>query len=159
MSFEIYLVSENLSFLLEQTKINWFLKLCFIHTYFSIFIMYLYTSLLLISILSGATGVCPNRDKVAAWERNLQGSSCSSGLPRGPNTSPREPRGRETNLQGSFSPRGCPGGRVCPFLLSVLLLLGFLLIFGNIKYSNKASLEMSKPFWRCLWLLWLRTRP
>ena len=31
-------------------------------------------------------------------------------------------------------------------LSSVLLLLGFLLIFGNIVYSNKASLEKSKPF-------------
>ena len=42
-----------------------------------------------------------------------------------------------------------PGGLVCPFLLSVLLLLSFLLIFGNIIHSNKASLEKSKPFWKC----------
>ena len=47
----------------------------------------------------------------------------------------------------SSSPRGYPGGPVCPFLLSVLLLLEFLLIFGNIIYSNKASLEKSKSFW------------
>ena len=46
----------------------------------------------------------------------------------------------------SSSPRGCPGGPVCPFLPSVLLLVGFLLIFGNIIYSNKASLEKSKSF-------------
>ena len=52
--------------------------------------------------------------------------------------------GRERNLQRSSSPRGCPGGPVCPFLLSVLLLLGFLLIFGNIIYSNKALLAKSK---------------
>ena len=57
------------------------------------------------------------------------------------------------------SPRGCPGGPACPFPPSVSLLLGFLLIFGNIIYSNKASLEKSKPFWKCLRLLWLRTRP
>ena len=53
--------------------------------------------------------------------------------------------GRERNLQGSSSPWGCPGGPVCLFPLSVLLLLGFLLIFGNVLYSNKASLEKSKP--------------
>ena len=46
----------------------------------------------------------------------------------------------------SSSPRGCPGGPVCPFLPSVLLLVGFLLIFGNIIYSNKAYLEKSKSF-------------
>ena len=82
--------------------------------------------------MSGAACMCPVGDKVT---------------------------GRERNLQGSSSLRGCPGGPVCPFLLSVLLLLGFLLIFGNIIYINKASLEKSKPFWKCSWLLWLRTRP
>ena len=53
--------------------------------------------------------------------------------------------GTRKNLQGSSSPRGCPGGPICPFPLSVLLLLSFLLIFGNVIYSNKASLEKSKP--------------
>ena len=53
------------------------------------------------------------------------------GLPQGPNMSPPEPPGQEGNLQGSPSPRGCPRGPVCPFLPSVLLLLGFLLIFRN----------------------------
>ena len=70
------------------------------------------------------------------------------GLPRGPNMSPPEPSGQERNLQGSSSPQGFPGGPECPFLPSVLLLLGFLLIFGNIIYSNKALLEKSKPFWK-----------
>ena len=82
--------------------------------------------------LSGAARMCPGRDKVT---------------------------GRERNLQGSSSPRGCPGGPVCPFAPSVSLLLGFLLIFGNIIYGNKASLEKSKLFWKCSWLLWLGTRP
>ena len=68
--------------------------------------------------VSGDAGMRPIRDKVMGWERNLQGSS---------------------------SPRGCPGGPVRPFPLSVLLLLGFLLIFGNVIYGNKASLEKSKP--------------
>ena len=57
--------------------------------------------------------------------------------------------GQERNLQGSSSPRGCPEGLICLFPLSVSLLLGFLVIFGNIIYSNKASLEKSKPFWKC----------
>ena len=66
----------------------------------------------------GDAGMHPIHDKFMEWERNLQGSS---------------------------SPWGCPGGLVCPFPLSVLLLLGFLLIFGNVIYSNEASLEKSKP--------------
>ena len=94
--------------------------------------LFIYPLRLLCSHMSGAAEVRPNRDKVAGQERNLQGSS---------------------------SPRGCPRGPVCPFLLPVLLLLGFLLIFGNIIYSNKASLEKSKPFWKWSWLLWLRTWP
>ena len=47
---------------------------------------------------------------------------------------------------GSSSPQGCPGGPVCPFFLSVLLLLGFLLILGNVTYSDQDfSLEKSEP--------------
>ena len=52
----------------------------------------------------------PGHDKVTGWERNLKGSS---------------------------SPQGCPRGPIYPFPLSVLLLLGFLLIFGNVIYSDK----------------------
>ena len=81
--------------------------------------------------LWGAAEMHPVCDKVMGWERNLQGRS---------------------------SPRGCPGGLVCLFPLSVSL-LGFLLIFGNVIYSNKASLEKSKPIYKCSWLLWLRTLP
>ena len=54
-----------------------------------------------ISKMSGAVGTRPGHDKVMRQERNLQGSS---------------------------SPRGCPGDPVCPLSLSVLLLLCFLLI-------------------------------
>ena len=69
----------------------------------------------------------PNRSPPEpwGWERNLQGSSSHWGYPGDKVT------GRERNLQGSSSPRGCPWGLVCPFLPSALLLLGFLLIFGN----------------------------
>ena len=42
--------------------------------------------------------------------------------------------------------RGCPRASVCPFLLSVLLLLDFLLIFGNKIHSNKASLQSPSLF-------------
>ena len=69
------------------------------------------------AFLLGAAGMCPIRHKV---------------------------RGRERSLQGSSSPWGCPGGPVCPFPLSILL-LGFLLILGNVTYSDQASLEKSKP--------------
>ena len=93
-------------------------------------------------------------------------------------------RTREEPARQLFLTRGCAGGPMCPLgsrrvekgtckaalpsrlswgagvsLSSFLLLLGFLLIFGNIIYSNKASLEKSKPFWKCSWLLWLRTWP
>ena len=67
--------------------------------------------------MSGAAGMCPDRDKVT---------------------------GRERNLQGSSSPRGCPGGPICPLSLSVLLLLGFLLL-GNVTYGDQASPEKSNP--------------
>ncbi|CAN0570293.1 unnamed protein product [Rangifer tarandus platyrhynchus] len=46
-------------------------------------------------------------------------------------------------MQGSSSPRGRPGGPVCPLPLSVLLLLGFLLILGNVTYSDQATPEKS----------------
>ena len=101
----------------------------------------------------GASRTCPDGDKVTGWERNLQGSSSPRGCPRGKVTR------RERNLQGSSSPLGCPEGPVCSFPPPVSLVLGFLLIFGNIIYSNKASLEKFKPFWKCSWLLWLRTQP
>ena len=38
-----------------------------------------------------------------------------TGLSQGPNMSPREPLGRERNLQASCSPRGCLGARYVPF--------------------------------------------
>ena len=77
-----------------------------------------------------------------------------TGLPRGPDRSPQESPGRtqtmirswdERNLQGSSSSRGCPEGPECFSPLSILLLLGFLLIFGNVTHSDQASLEKSKP--------------
>ena len=67
---------------------------------------------------------CPG-DKVMGLETNLQGSSSPRGCPGD------KVMGLETNLQGSSSPRGHPRGPVCPFLPSVLLLLGFLLTFRN----------------------------
>ena len=45
---------------------------------------------------------------------------------------------RERNLQGSSSPRGCPGDPVYPLSLSVLLLMCFLLNLGNVICSNQA---------------------
>ena len=63
--------------------------------------------------------------------------------------------GRERNLQGSSSPRGGPGSPVCPLPPSVLLLLDFLLILGNVTYSDQASLAKSKPIKKDL----LRPRP
>ena len=91
-------------------------------------------------------GVCPNHDKVTGWERKLQGSSFSHRAPRGPNMFPLEPPGWERNLQAALPLEVVPGAWYVPFFLSVLLLLDFLLISGNIIYSNKASLEKSKPF-------------
>ena len=98
--------------------------------------------------LSGATRMRPVRDKVRDKKGTCKAALPHTWLPWGSNMSSREPPGQERNLQGSSSPQGCPGGLVCPFLLSVLLSLGFL-IFVNIIYSNKASLEKSKHFWKC----------
>ena len=59
---------------------------------------------------------------------------------------PWQNHGTREEPAGSSSPQGCPGGPVCPFFLSVLLLLGFLLILGNVTYSDQDfSLEKSEP--------------
>ena len=73
--------------------------------------------------------------------------------------SPWQGHGDEGGTCRQLFPWGLSGDPVRPFLTPVLLLLGFLLIWGNIIYSNKVSLEKPKPFWKCSWLLWLRTRP
>ena len=73
----------------------------------------------------------PVRDKVIGQERTLQGSSSSHGAAPGAQGALSGATGTRKDPAGSPSPRGCPGGPVCPFLPSVLLLLGFLLIFGN----------------------------
>ena len=91
----------------------------------------------------------PNHDKVTGRERNLQGSSSSHGAVPGPQYVPSGAAGTRKESASQLFPSRLSGGPVCPFLLSVLLLLGFLLIFGNIIYSNKASLEKFKPFWKC----------
>ena len=73
----------------------------------------------------------PVRDKVVRGTRGTREAALPHmGLPRGPNMSPPEPPGPERSLQGSPSPRGCPGPGMS-LSPSVLLLLGFLLIFGN----------------------------
>ena len=68
--------------------------------------------------MSGPAGTCPDHDKVTGWERKLQGSSY---------------------------PLGCPRGPICPLSLSVLLLLCFLLLLGNVTYSDQVSPEKSNP--------------
>ena len=93
--------------------------------------------------------MCPNRDKVTGRERNLQGSSSSHGAAPGAQYVPSgAARMRKESARQFFPSRLCRGPGMS-LSSSVLLLLGFLLIFRNIIYSNKSSLEKFKPFWKC----------
>ena len=79
----------------------------------------------------GAAGMCPVRDKFMRRERNLQGSSSSHGAAPGAQYVPSGAAGMRKEPARQLSPSRLSRGPVCPFLPTVLLLLGFLLIFGN----------------------------
>ena len=75
--------------------------------------------------------MCPVHDKVMGRERNLQGSSSSHGAAPGAQCVPSGAAGTRKEPARQLFPSSLSQGPVCPFLPSVLLLLGFLLIFGN----------------------------
>ena len=60
-------------------------------------------------------------------------------------TRPREDRG---TCKAALPLRVVLGAQYVPFFF-LSYCCWALLIFGNIIYSNKASLEKSKPFWKC----------
>ena len=92
--------------------------------------------------------MCPNRDKVTGRERKLQGSSSSHGSAPGSQYVPLGAAGMRKESARQLFPlrlsRG-PGMSLSSLGRTIVVLL----IFGNIIYSNKASLEKSKPFWKC----------
>ena len=83
--------------------------------------------------MSGAAGMHPVRDKVMGRERKLQGSSSSHGAALGAQYVPSgAAREREQSARQLF-PLRLSRGPVCPFLLSVLTVVGLSINFW--KYN------------------------